>query len=77
MVRLLNGREAAWRGVAGNALGAASGSPPKPGKMGLFHKTRDFRGRVHRLAYSGDIAAGQLAVFPGGPSRTGGGDEHI
>jgi hypothetical protein len=23
---------------------------------------------VHRLAYSGDVAAGQLAVFQGGPS---------
>ena len=28
---LINGREAA-RGVAGNAQGAASSSPPKPGK---------------------------------------------
>jgi hypothetical protein len=27
---------------------------------------------VHRLAYNGDVAAGQLAVFQGGPSRTGG-----
>jgi hypothetical protein len=26
---------------------------------------------VHRLAYNGDVAAGQLAVFQGGPSRTG------
>ena len=24
---------------------------------------------VHRLAYNGDVAAGQLAVFQGGPSR--------
>ena len=46
---LLTGREAAWRGVAGNALGAASGSPPKPGKMGLLHKTRDFCGLVRRV----------------------------
>src|SRR6202047_3177748 len=29
-------------------------------------------GLVHRLAYNGDVAAGQLAVFQGGPSRTGG-----
>ena len=29
---LINGRQAAWRGVAGNAQGAASSSPPKPGK---------------------------------------------
>src|ERR1700738_3605492 len=27
---------------------------------------------VHRLAYNGDVAAGQLAVFQGGPRRTGG-----
>src|ERR1700736_2489006 len=27
---------------------------------------------VHRLAHNGDVAAGQLAVFQGGPSRTGG-----
>jgi len=27
---------------------------------------------VYRLAYNGDVAAGQLAVFQGGPSRTGG-----
>src|ERR1700738_2253519 len=27
---------------------------------------------VPRLAYNGDVAAGQLAVFQGGPSRTGG-----
>jgi hypothetical protein len=27
---------------------------------------------VHRLAYNGDFAAGQMAVFQGGPSRTGG-----
>ena len=27
---------------------------------------------MHRLAYNGDVAAGQLAVFQGGPSRTGG-----
>ena len=26
---------------------------------------------VHRLANNGDVAAGQLAVFQGGPSRTG------
>jgi hypothetical protein len=26
---------------------------------------------AHRLAYNGDIAVGQLAVFQGGPSRTG------
>src|SRR5271157_3473085 len=28
--------------------------------------------QVYRLAYNGDVAAGQLAVFQGGPSRTGG-----
>ena len=27
---------------------------------------------VHRLAYNGDVVAGQLAVFRGSPSRTGG-----
>jgi hypothetical protein len=27
---------------------------------------------VYRLAYNGDVAGGQLAVFQGGPSRTGG-----
>jgi hypothetical protein len=27
---------------------------------------------VHRLAYNGDVAVGQSAVFQGGPSRTGG-----
>jgi hypothetical protein len=27
---------------------------------------------VYRLTYNGDVAAGQLAVFQGGPSRTGG-----
>jgi hypothetical protein len=27
---------------------------------------------VYRLASNGDVAAGQLAVFQGGPSRTGG-----
>jgi hypothetical protein len=27
---------------------------------------------VHRLAYNGDVVGGQLAVFQGGPSRTGG-----
>jgi hypothetical protein len=27
---------------------------------------------VHRLAYYGDVVAGQMAVFQGGPSRTGG-----
>jgi hypothetical protein len=27
---------------------------------------------VHRLAYNGDVAAGQLAAFQGGPSRAGG-----
>src|ERR1700738_5576063 len=27
---------------------------------------------VPRLAYNGDVATGQLAVFQGGPSRTGG-----
>src|SRR5208337_2637660 len=27
---------------------------------------------VYRLAYNGDVDAGQLAVFQGGPSRTGG-----
>ena len=27
---------------------------------------------VYRLAYNGDVAAGQLAVFQVGPSRTGG-----
>src|SRR5580692_9394359 len=27
---------------------------------------------VYRLAYNRDVAAGQLAVFQGGPSRTGG-----
>ena len=32
----------------------------------------DLRMLVHRLAYNGDVAAGQLAVFQGGPSRTGG-----
>jgi hypothetical protein len=26
---------------------------------------------VHRLAYNGDVAAGQLPVFQGGPNRTG------
>ena len=26
---------------------------------------------MHRLAYNDDVAAGQLAVFQGGPSRTG------
>jgi hypothetical protein len=26
---------------------------------------------VYRLAYNGDVAAGQLAVFQGGPSRIG------
>ena len=26
---------------------------------------------MHRLAYNGDIAGGQLPVFQGGPSRTG------
>src|SRR5271166_6353838 len=32
----------------------------------------DSRTLVYRLAYNGDVAAGQLAVFQGGPSRTGG-----
>jgi hypothetical protein len=32
---------------------------------------------VHRLAYNGDVAAGQLAVFQGGPSRTGGNEAPI
>jgi hypothetical protein len=32
---------------------------------------------VYRLAYNSDVAAGQLAVFQGGPSRTGSNDEHI
>ena len=27
---------------------------------------------VYRLAYNGDVAAGQMAVFQGGPNRTGG-----
>jgi hypothetical protein len=30
---------------------------------------------MYRLACNGDVAAGQLAVFQGGPSRTGGNDE--
>jgi hypothetical protein len=32
---------------------------------------------VHRLLNPFGFAAGQLAVFQGGPSRTGGGDKHI
>src|SRR5262249_41492884 len=32
---------------------------------------------VHRLAYNGDVAAGQLAVFQGGPSRTCGNEAPI
>jgi hypothetical protein len=32
---------------------------------------------VRRLAYNGDVAAGQLAVFQGGPSRTGGSEAPI
>jgi protein-S-isoprenylcysteine O-methyltransferase Ste14 len=32
---------------------------------------------VHHLAYSDDVAAGQLAVFQGGPSRTGGSEAPI
>jgi hypothetical protein len=32
---------------------------------------------VHRLAYNGDIAARQLAVFQGGLSRTGGNEVSI
>jgi hypothetical protein len=31
---------------------------------------------VHRLAYNGDVAQGQLALFQGGPSRTGGQAAH-
>jgi hypothetical protein len=32
---------------------------------------------VHRLAYKGDVAAGLLAVFQGGPNRTGGNEAPI
>jgi hypothetical protein len=32
---------------------------------------------VHRLAYNSDVAAGQLAVFQAGPSRTGGSEAPI
>src|SRR6202047_3535227 len=45
--------------------GTAKGWPPthlRPGSDQL----------VHRLAYNGDVAASQLAVFQSGPSRTGG-----
>src|ERR1700724_808036 len=45
--------------------GTAKGWPPthlRPGSDQL----------VHRLAYYGDVAAVQLAVLQGGPSRTGG-----
>ena len=34
-------------------------------------------GLVCRLAYNGDVTAGQLAVFQGGPSRTGGSEAPI
>jgi hypothetical protein len=37
----------------------------------LLHGWRQCGYLVHRLAYNGDVAASQLAVFQGGPSRTG------
>ena len=55
---------------------------PRPRRPGLisfnrFAAIRRTQRLVHRLAYNGDVAAGQLAVFQGGPSRTGGRRAHI
>ena len=41
-------------------------------RTGFASQRTKFRELVHRLTYNGDVAAGQLAVFQGGPSRTGG-----
>src|SRR5215469_309917 len=43
----------------------------------MLLEKQSIKSLVYRLAYNGDVAAGQLAVFQGGPSRTGGNEAPI